>query len=57
MSCTWTAAQRMDVVGNEVTRVKNAMIKVVHSNMSSKVVDWAIQDHGAAGFSQDTWLP
>ena len=32
------------------------MIKVVAPNMSCKVVDWAIQAHGAAGVSQDFWL-
>ena len=32
------------------------MIKVVAPNMSCKVVDWAIQAHGAAGVSGDFWL-
>ena len=30
--------------------------KVVAPNVSCKVVDWAIQAHGAAGVSQDFWL-
>ena len=33
------------------------MIKVVAPNNCTKVVDWAIQAFGAAGFSQDTPLP
>ena len=37
-------------------RAEIAMIKVVAPNMSCKVVDWAIQAHGAAGVSQDFWL-
>ena len=53
---TLNAAHRMDVVGNKVAQAEIAMIKVVAPNMSCKVVDWAIQAHGAAGVSQDTWL-
>jgi acyl-CoA dehydrogenase len=53
---TLNAAHRMDVVGNKVAKAEIAMIKVVAPNMSCKVVDWAIQAHGAAGVSQDTWL-
>jgi acyl-CoA dehydrogenase len=53
---TLNAAHRMDVAGNKVARAEIAMIKVVAPNMSCKVVDWAIQAHGAAGVSQDTWL-
>jgi acyl-CoA dehydrogenase len=32
------------------------MIKVVAPNMSCQIVDWAIQAHGAAGLSADSWL-
>ncbi len=53
---TLNAAQRMDVAGNKAARAEIAMIKVVAPNVSCKVVDWAIQAHGAAGVSQDTWL-
>ena len=53
---TLNAAHRMDVAGNKAARAEIAMIKVVAPNMSCKVVDWAIQAHGAAGVSGDTWL-
>jgi acyl-CoA dehydrogenase len=53
---TLDAAHRMDVAGNKAARAEIAMIKVVAPNMSCKVVDWAIQAHGAAGVSQDFWL-
>ena len=53
---TLKAAWMMDVAGNKVAKAEIAMIKVVAPNMSCKVVDWAIQAHGAAGVSQDFWL-
>jgi len=53
---TLNAAHRMDTVGNKEARSEIAMIKVVAPNMSCKVVDWAIQAHGAAGVSADFWL-
>ena len=53
---TLNAAHVMDVAGNKAARAEIAMIKVVAPNMSCKVVDWAIQAHGAAGVSQDFWL-
>jgi len=53
---TLNAAHRMDVAGNKAARAEIAMIKVVAPNMSCKVVDWAIQAHGAGGVSQDFWL-
>jgi acyl-CoA dehydrogenase len=53
---TLNAAHKMDTVGNKNARAEIAMIKVVAPNMSCKVVDWAIQAHGAAGVSQDFWL-
>ena len=43
----------MDTVGNKVARKEISMIKVVVPNMTSKVVDRAIQVHGGAGISQD----
>jgi acyl-CoA dehydrogenase len=53
---TLNAAKMMDLAGNKAARAEIAMIKVVAPNMSCKVVDWAIQAHGAAGVSQDFWL-
>ena len=53
---TLNAAHKMDTVGNKQARAEIAMIKVVAPNMSCKVVDWAIQAHGAAGVCQDFWL-
>ena len=53
---TLNAAHKMDTVGNKDARSEIAMIKVVAPNMSCKVVDWAIQAHGAAGVSADFWL-
>ncbi|NRF69756.1 acyl-CoA dehydrogenase family protein [Aquincola sp. S2] len=53
---TLNAAHMMDTVGNKAAKAEIAMIKVVAPNMSCKVVDWAIQAHGAAGVSQDFWL-
>jgi len=47
------AAYMMDTVGNKVARKEIAMIKVIVPNMASKIIDWAIQAHGAAGVSQD----
>ena len=47
------AAYMMDTVGNKVARKEIAMIKVIVPNMSTKIIDWAIQAHGGAGVSQD----
>lgn len=47
------AAHKMDAVGNKVAAKEIAMIKVVSPNNCCKVIDWAIQAHGAGGFSQD----
>ncbi len=44
---------RMDTVGNKVAAKEIAMIKVAAPNNCCKVIDWAIQAHGAGGFSQD----
>ena len=53
---TLNAAHKMDTLGNKAARAEIAMIKVVAPNMACRVVDWAIQAHGAAGVSQDFWL-
>ena len=50
---TLNAAHRMDTVGNKVARAEIAMIKVAAPNMLCRVLDWAIQAHGAAGVSDD----
>ncbi|MGH1424488.1 MAG: acyl-CoA dehydrogenase family protein [Pseudooceanicola sp.] len=50
------AAYMMDTVGNKVARKEIAMIKVVAANMVQRVVDRAIQVHGAMGVSQDSTL-
>ena len=50
------AAHLMDTAGNKVARAEIAMIKVVVPNMTLTVLDRAIQAHGAAGVSQDTFL-
>jgi len=53
---TLHAADMMDRVGNKVARREIAMIKVVAPAMACRVLDRAIQVHGAAGVSQDTFL-
>ncbi len=53
---TLHAADMMDKVGNKVARREIAMIKVVAPAMACRVLDRAIQVHGAAGVSQDTFL-
>ena len=53
---TLWAAHLMDTVGNKVARLEIAMIKVVAPNVALRVIDRAIQAHGAAGVSQDTFL-
>jgi acyl-CoA dehydrogenase len=50
---TLMAADRMDKVGNKAARAEIAMIKVVAPSMALRVIDRAIQVHGAAGVSGD----
>src|SRR5271155_618763 len=53
---TLKAAHMMDTAGNKAARAEIAMIKVIAPNVALKVLDRAIQAHGAAGVSQDTFL-
>jgi len=47
------AAQMMDLVGNKAAAKQIAMIKVAAPQMACKVIDWAIQAHGAGGYTED----
>jgi acyl-CoA dehydrogenase len=53
---TLKAAHMMDTVGNKTARTEIAMIKVVAPRTALNVLDRAIQAHGGAGVSQDTFL-
>ena len=46
----------MDTIGNKEARKYISAIKVAVPNMTLKVIDRAIQIHGALGVSQDTPL-
>ena len=50
------AAYMMDTVGNKVARQEIAQIKVLAPNMALRVIDRALQAHGAMGVCQDTFL-
>jgi acyl-CoA dehydrogenase len=53
---TLKAAYMMDTVGNKAARAEIAMIKVIAPNVTLRVLERAIQAHGGAGVSQDTFL-
>jgi acyl-CoA dehydrogenase len=50
---TMKAASLMDTVGNKAARNELAMVKVVVPRMTLRVLDRAIQAHGAAGVCDD----
>ncbi len=50
------AAYMMDTVGNKVARQEIAQIKVIAPNVALRVLDRAIQAHGALGVCQDSFL-
>jgi alkylation response protein AidB-like acyl-CoA dehydrogenase len=53
---TLHAAHMMDTVGNKAARIEIAEIKVAAPSMALRVIDRAMQVHGGAGVSQDTFL-
>ncbi|HEX5841031.1 acyl-CoA dehydrogenase family protein [Pseudomonas benzenivorans] len=53
---TLKAAAKMDQGGNKAAKDLIAMIKITAPNMACTVIDRAIQIHGAAGVSQDTFM-
>jgi acyl-CoA dehydrogenase len=53
---TLNAAYKMDTAGNKAARGEIAMIKVVAPNLALRVLDRAIQAHGAAGICDDFFL-
>jgi acyl-CoA dehydrogenase len=53
---TLKAAYMMDTVGNKVARAEIAMIKVIAPNVTLRVLDRAVQAHGAAGVTTDFGL-
>src|SRR4051794_20151718 len=53
---TMRAAYLMDTVGNKAARRDLAMVKVAVPRMTLRVLDRAIQAHGAAGVSDDFFL-
>ena len=53
---TLAAAKKMDKEGNKAARDIIAMAKITVPRMAQRVLDRAIQIHGAMGVSQDTFL-
>ncbi|MBM3727528.1 MAG: acyl-CoA dehydrogenase [Acidobacteria bacterium] len=53
---TLKAAWMMDTVGNKEARSEIAAIKVVAPNVALRVLDRAVQAHGAAGVCEDFFL-
>jgi acyl-CoA dehydrogenase len=53
---TLQAADKMDREGNKEARDLIAAAKIVVPKMAAKVIDRAIQVHGAKGFTEDTFL-
>ena len=53
---TLHAAEMMDTVGNRDARAEIAMIKIAAPAVLLRVLDRAMQAHGAAGLSQDFFL-
>ena len=51
---TLNAAHLMDTVGNKAARSQISQIKVVAPRVAERVIDRAMQAHGAMGLSQDT---
>ena len=49
------AAKAMDVMGNKQARVWVSMVKAYVPEITCRIIDEAIQIHGAAGVSQ--WTP
>ncbi len=49
-------SDKMDKVGNREARKEIGMIKVAAPQMACKVIDWAIQMHGAGGACDDHGL-
>ncbi|MEI8303038.1 MAG: acyl-CoA dehydrogenase family protein [Burkholderiales bacterium] len=54
---TLRAADKMDREGNKAALDLIGAAKIVVPTMAARVIDRAIQLHGAAGVSQDTFLP
>lgn len=51
-----SAARKMDLLGNKAAQSDIGAIKIAAPIMAKRVVDRAIQVHGAMGLSQDTPL-
>ena len=49
------AAKAMDVLGNKEARIWVSMVKAMVPERTCKIIDQAIQMHGATGISQ--WTP